>query len=118
MFFIDLCYGDVWLFKLYGLVIYLYIDMSVYWGSLRYFFIVGLIVKFIEKYYKLFYVCEWVLSFNDKVVKGYVYKILFDWDYGKLYIVVVIICVFVEDVGIDGEGGEFVLYVSYGDWYR
>lgn len=53
-----------------------------------------------------------------QVVKGCLYKVLFDWDYGKFYIVVVIICNFVEDVGVEGEGGEFVLYVSYGDWYR
>uniref|UniRef100_A0A7I4DGA3 Glycosyltransferase family 92 protein n=1 Tax=Physcomitrium patens TaxID=3218 RepID=A0A7I4DGA3_PHYPA len=115
---IDLRHGDVRLFKPHGLATYLYIDMSAYRGSPRHFSIVGLTAKSIEKHHKPPYACEWVSSSNDKVVKGHAYKILPDWDYGKLYTVVVITCVFAEDVGTDGEGGELVLYASYGDRYR
>lgn len=41
-----------------------------------------------------------------------------DWNYGKLYTVVVITCKFDKDVGADMEGGDVVLYASYGDQYR
>lgn len=117
-FVIDIFKGEFCVFKLYGLVLYLFIEMGVYCGSYCEFFIVGFVVKLVEMFYYLLYLCEWFFKGDLKVIKGKVYKIFLDWNYGKFYIVVVIICVFWEDVGVVKEGGELILYVGYGDEYR
>lgn len=49
---------------------------------------------------------------------GHSSKILPDWNYGKLYSVVVLTCTFSTDVGVDTHGGSLILTVPYGDNYR
>lgn len=115
---IDVSHGEVRLFKPHGLATHLYIEMSAYRGGPREFSIVGLTSKPVETYHQPPYACEWVSNATGQVVKGRPHKVLPDWDYGKLYTVVVITCNFAEDVGVEGEGGELVLYASYGDRYR
>jgi hypothetical protein len=107
-------------FNAHGLATHLYIEMSAYRGGPSVFSIVGLTSKSIETYHKPPYACEWV-SRSDSgqvVVKGRAQKIKPDWNYGRLYTVVVITCAFAKDVGVDGAGGELVLYASYGDQFR
>lgn len=113
---INLNNGVVQVFKPHGLATHLYIEMSAYRGGPRVFSIVGLTSKPTETYHKPPFACEWVS--NSKVVKGLARKTLPDWNYGRLYTVVVITCFFAEDVGVRGEGGELILYASYGDQFR
>ncbi|KAG0581531.1 hypothetical protein KC19_4G259000 [Ceratodon purpureus] len=115
---IDLSHGEVRGFKPHGLATHLYIEMSAYRGGPRVFSIVGLTSKSIETHHKPPYACEWVSSSSGQVVKGRARKLKPDWNYGKLYTVVVNTCSFAEDVGVDREGGELILYASYGDQYR
>lgn len=115
---IDVSHGEVRVFKPHGLAAHLYIEMSAYRGGPRVFSTVGLTSKPIETHHKPPYACEWVPNSNGQVVKGRANKVLPDWNYGKLYTVVVITCTFAEDVGVSGEGGELILYASYGDRYR
>lgn len=114
---IDTIHGEVRVFKPHGLATHLYVEMSAYRGGPRAFSIVGLTSKPIETHHQPPYACEWV-SATGHVTKGRPHKVLPDWDYGKLYTVVVITCNFAQDVGVDREGGELVLYASYGDQYR
>ncbi|KAG0632275.1 hypothetical protein M758_1G316700 [Ceratodon purpureus] len=115
---IDVRHGEVRVFKPHGLATHLYIEMSAYRGGPRAFSIVGLTSKPVETHHRPPYACEWVSRSTGQVIKGRPHKVLPDWDYGKLYTVVVITCNFVEDVGVDGDGGELILYASYGDHYR
>lgn len=115
---IDLSHGEVRAFKPHGLATHLYIEMRAYRGGPSVFSIVGLTSKPIETHHEPPYACEWVSSSTSQAVKGRTHKVLPDWDYGKLYTVVVITCTFVEDVGVGGEGGELILYASYGDQFR
>lgn len=113
---INLNNGVVQVFKPHGLATHLYIEMSAYRGGPRVFSIVGLTSKPTETYHKPPFACEWVS--HSTVVKGLARKNLPDWNYGRLYTVVVITCTFAEDVGVRGEGGELILYASYGDQFR
>lgn len=116
---VDLDYGKLRLFKPHGLATHLYIEMSAYRGGPREFSIVGLTSKPIETHHNPPYKCAWVPNSGDgKEIKGWTHKVLPDWNYGKLYTVVVITCSFGKDVGVDREGGELILYASYGDQYR
>lgn len=115
---IDVSHGELQVFKPHGLATHLYIEMSAYRGGPREFSVVGLISKPIETHHKPPFVCEWVPNSGGQAVKGRGHKVLPDWNYGKLYTVVVITCYFAEDVGVNGEGGELILHVSYGDQYR
>jgi hypothetical protein len=110
---IDISKGELRLFKPHGLATHLYIEMGAYRGGPREFSIVGLVAKSIESFHEPPYSCEWVS--DNRSVQGNASKILPDWNYGKLYTVVVITCAFPQDVI---EGGELVLSVSYGDKYR
>jgi hypothetical protein len=114
----DISHGEVRVFKPHGLATHLYIEMSAYRGGPRAFSIVGLTSKPVETHHKPPYACEWISGATGQVTKGRPHKVLPDWDYGKLYTVVVITCNFAEDVGVDGAGGELILYASYGDQYR
>lgn len=114
---VDISHGELRLFKPHGLATHLFIEMGAYRAGPRSFSIVGLAAKPIETYHEPPYQCEWV-SRSGKVVKGNPHKVLPDWNYGKLYTVVVITCKFDKDVGADMEGGDVVLYASYGDQYR
>lgn len=110
-------------FDIYGVVVCLFIKMFVYRGSLNLFVVVGLEVKsFVEFYNDLFYECVWIFGFDLFMwvfFKGVVIKMFFDVGnvYSCFYSVVIINCIFVYDVGGDKKGGQFVLYVSYGDYY-
>ena len=115
---INLRRGELRLFKPHGLATHLYVEMGAYRGGPHEFSIVGLVAKPIETFHEPPYVCEWVSSAGGAAIKGNSGKILPDWNYGKLYTVVVITCTFERDVGVDREGGELTLYVSYGDQYR
>lgn len=115
---IDVSHGEVRLFKPHGLATHLYIEMSAYRGGPREFSIVGLTSKPVETHHEPPFACEWVSHGTGEVVKGRPHKVKPDWDYGKLYTVVVITCQFNEDVGVDGSGGELVLFASYGDKFR
>ncbi|KAG0580728.1 hypothetical protein KC19_4G194600 [Ceratodon purpureus] len=115
---IDLSRGELRVFKPHGLAMHLWIEMGAYRGGPREFSIVGLVAKPIETFHEPPYLCEWVLNDGKGAIKGNSSKILPDWNYGKLYTVVVITCTFEQDVGVDREGGELVLHVSYGDKYR
>ena len=115
---IDMSHGEVRVFKPHGLATHLYIEMSAFRGGPRAFSIVGLTSKPVETHHKPPFACEWVARSTGQVIKGRPHKVLPDWDYGKLYTVVVITCNFAEDVGVDGEGGELILHASYGDQYR
>ncbi|KAG0592476.1 hypothetical protein M758_1G248900 [Ceratodon purpureus] len=109
--------GDLRVFTPHGLATHLFIEMGAYRGSPRVFSIVGLIAKPIESFHAPPYSCEW-LSQGRKPIKGKASKTLPDWNYGKLYTVVVITCTFRQDVGVEKEGGELVLSVGYGDQFR
>jgi hypothetical protein len=113
---IDITQGQLHVFKPHGLAAHLYIEMGAYRGGPREFSIVGLVAKPIESFHQPPYACAWVSQ--NRTIQGNSSKILPDWNYGKLYTVVVITCVFEHDVGVAGEGGELVLHVSYGDRYR
>ncbi len=126
---IDLSHGDVRVFKPHGMAAHLFIEMGTYRGGPRTFSIVGLASKPVDSFHNPPYECEWVSSSSSStgssddeemvvVKKGEVHKILPDWNYGKLYSVVVLTCKFKEDVGTDKQGGELILYASYGDLYR
>ena len=108
---------EVRVFKPHGLAAHLYIEMSAYRGGPRVFSIVGLASKSIENYHKPLYDCEWKSGSNGQVVKGKTKKLWPDWHFGRLYTVVVTTCYFAEDVGVGGEGGELILYASYGDQF-
>lgn len=115
---VDLSRGELRLFKPHGLATHLWIEMGAYRGGPREFSIVGLVAKPIETFHAPPYVCEWVPSGGRGAVRGNSSKILPDWNYGKLYTVVVVTCAFEQEVGADSEGGKLVLHVSYGDQYR
>ncbi|CAK9883304.1 unnamed protein product [Sphagnum jensenii] len=128
---IDLSHGEVRVFKPHGMAAHLFIEMGTYRGSPRSFSIVGLASKPIDIFHHPPYACEWISrgggggggggsseAAAPVVVKGEVHKILPDWNYGRLYTVVVLTCKFKEDVGTDKSGGDLVLYASYGDKYR
>lgn len=115
---IDISKGELRVFKPHGFATHLYIEMSAYRGGPREFSIVGLVAKPIESFHEPPYACEWISNNGNQTIAGNSSKILPDWDYGKLYTVVVITCTFEQDIGVDRAGGELVLYVSYGDQYR
>lgn len=115
---IDISKGELRVFKPHGLASHLFIEMGAYRGSHREFSIVGLVAKPVETFHHPPYLCEWLPKGDSKAIKGKAYKTLPDWNYGKLYTVVVITCAFREDVGVAKEGGELILHVGYGDEYR
>lgn len=110
--------GEVRVFKPHGLATHLFIEMGAYRGGPRVFSVVGLIAKPIETFHEPPYLCEWLPSGARRPIKGKASKTLPDWNYGKLYTVVVITCTFRNDVGVEKQGGELVLHVSYGDQFR
>lgn len=114
---LDIRKGELRVFKPHGLAMHLFIEMGAYRGGPRVFSVVGLIAKPIQTFHKPPYVCEWVTNVG-RTIKGRASKILPDWNYGRLYTVVVITCTFRVDVGVQKEGGELVLQVSYGDQFR
>jgi len=110
--------GDLREFKPHGLATHLFIEMGAYRGSPREFSIVGLVAKPIQSFHQPPYQCEWLSKGRRASIKGKAYKNLPDWNYGKLYTVVIITCSFRQDVGVGKEGGELLLQVGYGDQYR
>lgn len=112
----DASRGERRVFKPHGIATHLFIEMGAYRGSALEFSIVGLVAKPIQSFHEPPYECEW--RGKGEVRKGKAHKMLPDWNYGKLYTVVVITCTFRESVGVKGEGGTLLLKVGYGDPYR
>lgn len=110
--------GELRVFTPHGLATHLFIEMGAYRGGPRVFSVVGLVAKPVETFHAPPYACEWQPRDRPAPTKGKATKTLPDWNYGKLYTVVVITCTFREDVGTGKEGGELILQVGYGDEYR
>lgn len=110
-------------FEAYGVAVHLFIKMSAHRGGPNSFAIVGLEAKEpAALYYNPPYECVWVPapgSTKRKPIKGHAFKMLPDPEntYSRLYSAVTLNCTFNEDVGIDREGGQLVLYASYGELF-
>lgn len=112
MFLIDFLCGEVCSFCVYGIVICLIVEVGFYRNGLCIFLFVVLISKCLNNFYDIFYECEWVIV-DSFILKVKVRVIKFDWNMGELYGIMVIVCIFLKDVGIKFEGGCLILIVYY-----
>lgn len=108
-------------FRAYGQAAALFVELGAYRGGPDTFAVVGLAAKPIHVFANAGFECEWIpattfdSSSSSSAVKGRAEKMLPDWNMGRQYTVVVVNCSFAERVGVDGNGGQLILYASYGD---
>lgn len=115
-------------FETHGVAVHLFIKMSAHRGGPNTFVVIGLEAKNpAELYSDPPYECVWIpaaatTTTNTKAaasIKGHALKILPDTGnvYSRLYSAVIVNCTFRQPVGVDKQGGQLVLYASYGEAY-
>ncbi|KAK1554237.1 hypothetical protein Q3G72_009619 [Acer saccharum] len=101
-------------FRSYGNVAALFVQMGAYRGGPRTFAVVGLASKPIHVFGRPWYKCEWI-SNNGSSTRAKAYKMLPDWGYGRVYTVVVVNCTFAENPNLDNTGGKLMINAYYGE---
>lgn len=113
-------------FETHGVAVHLFIKMSAHRGGPNTFVVVGLEAKNpAELYSDPPYECAWIPATTTEAsaaaaaasIKGHALKILPDTGnvYSRLYSAVIVNCTFRQPVGVDKQGGQLVLYASYGE---
>lgn len=103
-------------FQSYGNASALFVHMGSYRGGPDSFAVIGLASKPAHVYGNAGFECEWVpAAQRHNPIKGSTEKMLPDWNMGRQYTVVVVNCSFQKPVGVDGRGGELVVYAIHGE---
>ncbi|KAG0612337.1 hypothetical protein M758_6G019500 [Ceratodon purpureus] len=111
---IDLSRGDVRFFHPHGIASRLIVEVGSYRNGPRTFSSVVMTSKHLNNLHEILYECEWVSS-DDPPLKVKARAIKPDWNMGRLYGTMVLVCEFPRDVGTDAEGGRLVLTAGYAE---
>lgn len=114
---IDLSKGEVRSFRAHGVASRLIIEVGSYRNGPRTFSSVVMTSKLLNELHDITHECEWVTS-DSKALRVKAMAIKPDWNMGRLYGTMVLVCNFPRDVGTDAEGGQMILTAGYSDSYR
>jgi hypothetical protein len=114
---LDLSHGELRNFPAHGIATRLIVEVGSYRNGPRTFSAVVMTSKRLSNLHKILYECEW--EGEDALsVKVTARSIKPDWNMGRLYGTMVLVCEFPHEVGTDAEGGRLVLTAGYADVFR
>ena len=115
---IDLSRGEVQTFKPHGVASRLLVEVGAYRNGPRRFSFVAIGSKRLNNLHDHLYGCEWQ-NLEGKFVQAHKTRTIKpDWNMGRIYGTLVIVCDFDHDVGTKSEGGRLVITANYPDAYR
>jgi hypothetical protein len=114
---LDLSHGELRNFPAHGIATRLIVEVGSYRNGPRTFSAVVMTSKRLNNLHEILYECEW--EGEDALsVKVTARSIKPDWNMGRLYGTMVLVCEFPHEVGTDAEGGRLVLTAGYADVFR
>ena len=111
---LDLSHGVVRSFRAHGIATRLIVEVGSYRNGPRTFSSVVMTSKRLNNLHEILYECEWVTA-GAATVKVKAWAIKPDWNMGRLYGTMVLVCEFPHDIGTDAKGGRLVMTAGYAD---